>query len=105
MHDVIEGIASPIVCGKFWHEESPWGLVMDDMRAERRGEHVIQPFADGANRWPVWDVPPSWFFRWVRMNVPHHGGDYGVTMRVNVLPHGGGHGVRAWRLGCGHWWP
>ncbi|RVX15062.1 hypothetical protein CK203_007696 [Vitis vinifera] len=48
---------------------------------ERRGEHVIQPFADGANGWLVWDVSPSWLFRWVRMNVPHHGGDYGVTMR------------------------
>ncbi|RVX12435.1 hypothetical protein CK203_011823 [Vitis vinifera] len=33
-------------------------------------------------------VSPSWLFRWVRMNVPHHGGDYGVTMRVNVLHHG-----------------
>ena len=105
MHDVIEEIVSSIVCGKFWYEESLWGFVMDDMRAEGRGEHVIQPFADGANEWLVWDVFPSWLFRWVRMNVPHHGGDYGVTMRVYVLHHGGGHGVRAWCPGCGHWWP
>ena len=41
MHDVIEGIVGSIVCGKFWYEESPWGLVVNDMRAERRGEHVI----------------------------------------------------------------
>ncbi|RVW37159.1 hypothetical protein CK203_111748 [Vitis vinifera] len=41
------GVAGPIVCGKFWYEESPWGLVMNDLRAERRGEHVVQPFADG----------------------------------------------------------
>ncbi|KAL6312228.1 hypothetical protein AAG906_020313 [Vitis piasezkii] len=50
------GVAGPIVCGEFWHEESPWGLVMNDMRAERRGEHVVQPFADGANGWLVWEV-------------------------------------------------
>nr|CAN78252.1 hypothetical protein VITISV_031953 [Vitis vinifera] len=49
MHDVIKGIVGSIVCGIFWYEESPWGLVMDDMRAEGRGEHVIQPSADGAN--------------------------------------------------------
>ncbi|RVW32650.1 hypothetical protein CK203_076490 [Vitis vinifera] len=41
MHDMIEGVAGPIVCGEFGHEESPWGLVMNDMRAERRGEHVV----------------------------------------------------------------
>ena len=28
------------------------------------------------------------------MNVPHHGGDHGVTMRVHVLHHGGDHRVR-----------
>ena len=53
MHNMIEGIAGPIVCGKFWYEESPWGLVMNDMRVEGRGEHVVQPFADGANGWLV----------------------------------------------------
>ena len=105
MHDVIEGIVGSIVCGKLWYEESPWGLVMDDMRVEGRGEHVIQPSADGANGWLIWKVSPSWLSRWVQMNVPHHGGDYGVTMRVNVLYHGGGHGVRAWCPGCDHWWP
>ncbi|RVW17412.1 hypothetical protein CK203_094138 [Vitis vinifera] len=41
----------------------PWGLVMGDMRAKGRGEHVIQPFADGANGWLVWEVSPSWSFR------------------------------------------
>ncbi|RVW15436.1 hypothetical protein CK203_094702 [Vitis vinifera] len=59
MHDMIEGVAGPIVCGEFGHEESPWGLVMNDMRAERRGEHVVQPFADGANGWLIWEVSPS----------------------------------------------
>ncbi|KAL6347607.1 hypothetical protein AAG906_026135 [Vitis piasezkii] len=59
MHDMVEGVAGPIVCGEFWHEESPWGLVMNDMRAERRGEHVVQPFADGANGWLIWEVSPS----------------------------------------------
>ncbi|RVW85608.1 hypothetical protein CK203_037578 [Vitis vinifera] len=59
MHDTIEGVAGAIVCGEFWHKESPWGLVMNDMRAERRGEHVVQPFDDGANGWLVWEVSPS----------------------------------------------
>ena len=53
MHDMIEGVVGPIVCGEFWYEESPWGLVMNDMRAEGRGEHVIQPSADGADGWLV----------------------------------------------------
>ena len=46
MNDMVERVAGPIVCGEFGHEESSWGLVMDDMRAEGRGEHVIQPSAD-----------------------------------------------------------
>ena len=41
MHDMIERVAGPIVCGEFGYEESPWGLVMNDMIAERRGEHVV----------------------------------------------------------------
>ena len=56
MHDMIEGVAGPIVCGEFGYEESPRGLVMNDMRAEGRGEHVVQPFADGASGWLVWEV-------------------------------------------------
>ena len=58
MHDMVERVARPIVCGEFWYEESPWGLVMNDMRAERHGKHVVQPFADGANGWLVWEVSP-----------------------------------------------
>ena len=68
MHDVIEGIVGSIVCGKFWYEESPWGLIMNDMKAEGRGKHVIQPSADGANGWLIWKVSPSWLFRlWTRI--------------------------------------
>ncbi|RVW64226.1 hypothetical protein CK203_046323 [Vitis vinifera] len=33
----------------------PLGARNDDMRAEGRGEHVIQPSADGANGWLVWE--------------------------------------------------
>ena len=51
MHDMVEWITRPIIRRKFWHKESPWGVVMDDMRAKRRGEHVIQPFADKAKGW------------------------------------------------------
>ena len=59
MHDMIEGVIGPIVYREFGHEEFPWGLVMNDMRAERREEHVVQSFADGANGWLVWEVSPS----------------------------------------------
>ena len=51
MHDMVEGVVRPIICGKFWHEESPWGVIMDNMRAKRRGEHVIQSFANEARGW------------------------------------------------------
>ena len=63
MHDMVEGVTGPIVCGEFGHEESPWGLVMNDMRAERRGEHVVQPYADGASGWLIWEVSPSLSYR------------------------------------------
>ena len=63
MHDMIEGVVGPIVCGEFWYEESSWGLVMNDMRSERRGEHVVQPFADGATGWLVWADSPSLSYR------------------------------------------
>ena len=63
LHDMVEGVTGPIVCGEFGHEESPWGLVMNDMRAERRGEHVVQPYADGASGWLIWEVSPSLSYR------------------------------------------
>ena len=59
MHDVVEEVAGPIIRGEFGHDESPWGVVMNNIRAKRRGEHVVQPFADGANGWLVWEVSPS----------------------------------------------
>ncbi|RVW30200.1 hypothetical protein CK203_108980 [Vitis vinifera] len=66
----------------------PLGLVMNDMRAEGRGEHVIQPSADGADGWLVWEVPPSLLYRWVRMNVTHHGGDHGSRRRCTFCTMG-----------------
>ena len=63
MHDMVERVVGPIVRGEFGYKESPWGLVMNDMRAKRRGEHVGQPFADGANGWLVWEVLPSLSYR------------------------------------------
>ena len=88
MHDMVEGVAGSIVRGKFRHEKSPWGVVMNNMVVKRRGEHVVQPFADGTNWWLAWEVSPNMLLRWVGVNVPHHGGDHGVTMRVHVLHHG-----------------
>ena len=60
---MVEGVAGPIVCGEFGHEESLWELVMNDMRAERRGEHVIQPFADGANERLIQEVSSNLSYR------------------------------------------
>ena len=78
MHDMVEGVAGPIVHREFRYEKSPWGLVMNDMGVERRGEHVVQPFADGATGWLVWEVSPSLSYRLVKGNVLHHRGDHGV---------------------------
>ena len=81
MHDMVEEVVGPIVCGKFRHEKSPWGVVMNDMRAKRCGEHVVQSFADGASGWLVWGVSPSLAYRLVREDVMHHGSDQGVRVR------------------------
>ena len=48
VHDVIKQIVGPVICRKFWHEKPFWGLVVDNTRAKRRGEHVVQSSADGA---------------------------------------------------------
>ena len=90
MHDMVEGVAGPIVRGEFRHEKSPWGIVMNNMRAKRRGEHVVQSFADGASGWLVWGVSPSLAYRLVREDVMHHGSDQGVRVRSP---------------GCGYWRP
>ena len=92
MHDMVEGVAGSIVRGKFRHEKSPWGVVMNNMVVKRRGEHVVQPFADGASVWLVWEVSPNLSYRLVRGNVLYHRSD----QRVRVCS-----------LGCGYWrpWP
>ena len=81
MHDMVEEVAGPIIRGKLWHEESPWGVVMNNMRAKKRGEHVVQPFADGATRLLVWRVSSSLSYHLVREGVLHHGCDQGVRVR------------------------
>ena len=81
MHDMVKGVTRPIVRREFRHEKSPWGIVMNNMRAKRRGEHVVQPFANGATRWFVWEVSPSLSYRLMRENVLHHRGDHGVRAR------------------------
>ena len=48
MHDVIKRIARPVICRKFWHKKPSWGLIIDNTRAKRRGEHVVQSPTDGA---------------------------------------------------------
>ncbi|RVX19340.1 hypothetical protein CK203_008714 [Vitis vinifera] len=67
MHDMVEGVAGA---------------------HQRRREHVVQPFADGTSWWFAWEVSPILSYREVRVNVPHHGGDHGVTVRKHILHQG-----------------
>ena len=107
MHDMVEGVVGPIVRGEFRYEESLWGLVMNNMRAKRRGEHVVQPFTNGATGWLVWEVSPNLSYRLVRGNVLHHRADHRVKVRGNVLHHRGDYRVRVRSPGCDYWrpWP
>ena len=48
VHDMVKWIAESIIHRKFWHKEPFWGLIVDDTRTKRCGEHVIQPPANRA---------------------------------------------------------
>ena len=37
MHDMVKWIASSVIRGEFRNHEPSWGVVVDDMRGERRG--------------------------------------------------------------------
>lgn len=47
MHLMVEWITCPIIHGKLRPEEPLQWLVVDDMGAKRRGEHVIQLSTNG----------------------------------------------------------
>ena len=53
MHDMVEGVVGPIVGGELRHNKSPWGVVMNNMGAKERGEHVVQSFADRTSGWLI----------------------------------------------------
>lgn len=42
MYDMVKWIVGSIVRGELQDHEPSWGLVVDDVRDERHGEHVIQ---------------------------------------------------------------
>ena len=46
VHNMIERVTRSVVHCEFWHYESLRQLVVDYMRAEWHGEHVIQLLAD-----------------------------------------------------------
>ena len=48
MHDVVKWIAGSIICREFRDHELSWRIVVDDVRAERHGKHVVQSLADRA---------------------------------------------------------
>ena len=81
MHDMVEEVARPIVRGELRHNKSPWRVVMNNMRAKGRGEHVVQSFADGASGWLVWRVSSNLSYRLVWEDVLHNGCDQGVRVR------------------------
>ena len=57
VRDMIERIVGSVVRRKYWHDEPSWGLVIDNARAERRGEHVIQSPADRAGGASTYHIP------------------------------------------------
>ena len=85
---MVEGVAGPIVRGEFRYEKSPRGVVMNNMRAKRRGEHVVQSFADGVSGWLIWGVSPSLAYRLVREDILHHGSDQGLGCAPQVVATG-----------------
>ena len=46
MHDVIERVARSVLDCEFWHYKPFRWLVVNKMRVERYGKHVIQSSAD-----------------------------------------------------------
>ena len=48
MHDVIKLVVGFVVRGNFFNEKPSWGLVVDNARGERHGEHVVQSPVDGS---------------------------------------------------------
>ena len=57
VHDMIERITCFVICREFLYHEPSWGLVVDDVRVKRRGEHVIQLSADKARRTSICQSP------------------------------------------------
>ena len=55
---MVEWIVGSIICREFWNHEPSWRFVVYDMRAERRGEHVIQSPTNRAEGDPYWPDPP-----------------------------------------------
>ena len=61
MHDMVEWITGSVVCGELWYHKPSWGLIVDDVRAERHGEHVIRSPTDKVGRTSVCQSPYLWF--------------------------------------------
>ncbi|RVW98475.1 hypothetical protein CK203_026765 [Vitis vinifera] len=75
------GVAGPIIRGEFRHEESPWGLVMNNMRAkgvESMSSSLLLMEALGGS---FGRFLPTCLYHLVRGNVLHHRGDHRVRVR------------------------
>ena len=57
MHDVVKWIVGSIVGREFWNHEPSWRVVVDDVRVERCGEHVIRSPTDRAGGTLVDRIP------------------------------------------------
>ena len=49
VHDVIKRITRPVIRENFWHEKPFWGLVINNMRAKKHEEHVVQSPTNGVD--------------------------------------------------------
>ena len=66
VHDVIKRIAGSVIRKKFWHEKPYWGLIIDNARAKKRGEHVVQLPTNGARGGSFAEFPPTCRSDWCK---------------------------------------
>ena len=83
VHDMIERITCSVICHELQYHEPPWGLVVDDVRAKRRGEHVIQPLVDRAEHTLI--CQRLWWLLFWCMGKPFYHGRCNRGTRANLL--------------------
>ena len=57
VHDMVKWITGSIIHREFWNHEPSRRLAVDDVRVERREEHVIQSLTNKARGTPTYQIP------------------------------------------------